>query len=61
MIITDSHKSVNVAIRYDSQPENDKDFMVDVKPIPDDQVVDSNGAGDSFVGGFLAKICHIES
>lgn len=32
-----------------------------VTPIPKDQLVDTNGAGDAFVGGFLAKTVQGES
>jgi len=31
-----------------------KRFAVD--QLPDDEIVDTNGAGDSFVGGFLSEI-----
>lgn len=29
---------------------------VEIPPIPHDDIVDTNGAGDSFTGGFLAAI-----
>lgn len=30
-------------------------FSFPCEPIPDDEIVDTNGAGDSFVGGFLSQ------
>jgi len=35
--------------------------QVEVKPIPADQIVDTNGAGDSFVGGFLSQFVQNKS
>jgi sugar/nucleoside kinase (ribokinase family) len=34
-------------------------FAVDVTPLEASLLHDSNSAGDSFVGGFLAKLCKI--
>ena len=28
----------------------------EVKPLPDESIIDTNGAGDAFTGGFLAEI-----
>lgn len=30
-------------------------YYCDVKPVPDDEIVDTNGCGDSFVGGFMSQ------
>lgn len=35
--------------------QNGKITEVPVKPLSDDEIVDTNGAGDAFVGGFLAQ------
>jgi sugar/nucleoside kinase (ribokinase family) len=35
-------------------------FNVEVVPVSSEKLLDSNGAGDSFVGGFLAKMCLLE-
>lgn len=63
-IITDSSKSVTVAVSYPTMPELNivfkEVFKVGVDPVSKDKLVDSNGAGDSFVGGFLAEMCSIE-
>ena len=63
-IITDSCYSVTVAVSYPTMPELNivfkEVFKVDVIPVEINKLVDSNGAGDSFVGGFLAQICIIE-
>lgn len=38
---------------------NKKDFShfvkAEVKPVPNDEIVDTNGCGDSFVGGFMSE------
>jgi adenosine kinase len=31
-------------------------FSVDVPPIPSSEIIDSNGAGDAFVGGFISQL-----
>jgi adenosine kinase len=36
-----------------SSAEPDKPKIYTVKPLKDDQIVDTNGAGDAFAGGFL--------
>ena len=53
-IITDSCYSVTVAASYPTMPLLNIVFKVDVIPVTEDKLLDSNGAGDSFVGGFLA-------
>jgi sugar/nucleoside kinase (ribokinase family) len=40
----------------ESQQPNPVTFNIVVKEIDKDLIVDSNGCGDSFVGGFLAKL-----
>lgn len=30
----------------------------EVKPVPNDEIVDTNGCGDSFVGGFMSQYLH---
>jgi adenosine kinase len=36
------------------EPNSPKSFSV--KPLSDSQIVDTNGAGDAFAGGFLAGL-----
>ena len=43
---------------FDNQQEYS--FQVDVDAVPENEIRDVNGAGDSFVGGFLARIGHFE-
>lgn len=35
--------------------QNGKIIKIPVEELPDDEIVDTNGAGDAFVGGFLAQ------
>lgn len=37
--------------------EGGKARSIDVPKVPKERIVDTNGAGDSFVGGFLALLC----
>jgi sugar/nucleoside kinase (ribokinase family) len=55
MIITDSENPVSVAASNNQGQE--LKFTVDTNPLNKEAVLDCNGAGDSFVGGFLAHIC----
>jgi adenosine kinase len=32
-----------------------REYPVDILPV--EQIVDTNAAGDAFVGGFLAQVC----
>lgn len=55
VIITQGDRPIIVA-----QQVLEQDGKVDIKhfpckPIPDDEMVDTNGAGDSFAGGFLSQ------
>ena len=59
-VITDSENPVTISI-YDDNSKEIQTFTVDVNPLDKGDVLDSNGAGDSFVGGFLAKMSLIES
>lgn len=60
MIITNSEQPVTVAVgAHGDIPAYT--FTVAVDPIPEELLLDSNGAGDTFVGGFLAKICQMVS
>ena len=56
MVITDSYKPVVVAVGA-FQDQEGYTFTVNVKPVERDKLLDTNAAGDSFVGGFLAKLC----
>jgi sugar/nucleoside kinase (ribokinase family) len=58
MVITNSEKAVIIAVGAHLQTE-EYAFTVPVTPIEAKLLLDSNGAGDSFVGGFLAKLCQI--
>ena len=53
-IITQGKEPVLVAVAKDGDETVQKEIAVPV--IPSSQVVDTNGAGDSFVGGFLSEI-----
>jgi len=56
MVITNSDQPVTIAVgAYENQEAIT--FEVGVTPVSSDKLKDSNGAGDTFVGGFLAKIC----
>lgn len=50
MLITDSANPVAVAV-------NGESFNVPVVSLASNLVLDSNGAGDSFAGGFFAQLC----
>lgn len=41
---------------YASKKNHQKAVCVPIHPVPAEKVVDTNGAGDSFVGGFLAAL-----
>ena len=56
-VIITQGKDPTVVVKYD--PKSPKDLRVDEYPVitlPKEKLVDTNGAGDSFVGGFLAEI-----
>ena len=54
VIISQGAKPVIVATYQEGKTEDITE--VEVPAIPSDQIVDSNGAGDSFTGGFLARL-----
>ena len=56
MIITDSGNPITIAVCGQNELNV---FNVDVTPVPKENLLDSNGAGDSFVGGFFAKLALI--
>ena len=59
MVITNGCKPVTVSV----SSFNGKGayvFNVDVARLSQEKVIDTNAAGDSFVGGFLAKIAEFE-
>ena len=59
MIVTNSERPVTVAVGpWQGNPDASA-FSVNVKSLDKALLKDSNGAGDSFVGGFLAKMCKI--
>lgn len=59
MVITNSDKPVTVGVSAVGQDAGYV-FNVEVVPVSSEKLLDSNGAGDSFVGGFLAKMCLLE-
>jgi len=56
MIITNSEKPVTVAVGAHGSNEA-YSFTVPVNSVEQHLLLDSNGAGDTFVGGFLASVC----
>lgn len=54
-IITNSAAPVIVAY-FDKDADEMKNLIVEVPEIPLEDLKDSNAAGDSFVGGFLAQL-----
>lgn len=58
-MITDSSNPVTCSI-YSAQSQGLTVFQVSPKPVEKELLLDSNGAGDSFVGGFFSKISLIE-
>ena len=58
MIITNSGEPVVVSIGA-FRDQSQKSFTKSVLNIDKNLLVDSNSAGDSFVGGFFAKLCLI--
>lgn len=50
VVITQGSEDVLVA--FTGRPSDFRRFKVHI--LPEDHIVDTNGAGDSFVGGFLA-------
>lgn len=52
-IVTNGSKPIIVAINTPGSEDVDlKEYPIEA--LPKDKVVDTNGAGDSFVGGFLS-------
>lgn len=49
VVVTQGHESVMVA-------DKTGPLRVPVTPLPQEEVVDTNGAGDSFVGGFISGL-----
>lgn len=69
VVITNSDHPVTVAVQHfsstisqgpDVEDNIAYNFTVKVGHVDKDLVVDSNGAGDSFVGGFIGKLCLIQ-
>jgi adenosine kinase len=56
MVITNSENAVVLGIGA-FKGKDHYSFSVKVEPVDIEKLLDSNGAGDSFVGGFLSKIC----
>ena len=56
VVITNGEEEVTVGVgaQKGSQPYT---FRVKVDAVPTELLKDTNGAGDSFAGGFLAKLC----
>ncbi|KAJ3478285.1 hypothetical protein NLI96_g9861 [Meripilus lineatus] len=50
-IVIITHGPKNTTVVSAADPEHEKIF--DVHPLKEDQIVDTNGAGDAFAGGFL--------
>ena len=59
-VITDSSSPVTCSI-FSAQSQGLTVFQVSPMPVEKELLLDSNGAGDSFVGGFFSKISLIES
>ncbi|KAG6329162.1 hypothetical protein ID866_9928 [Astraeus odoratus] len=53
-IVIFTHGPKSTVLVSSAEPENAKVFAV--TPIPDEQIVDTNGAGDAFAGGFLGAL-----
>lgn len=53
-VITQGKDPILVAISGEGQESVQKEFPI--PPIEKDLIVDTNGAGDSFVGGFVSQI-----
>jgi len=55
-IITDDSNGV-ICSKY-NYDKNQLEFIIESFPekIPEDEIIDSNGAGDSFLGGFLSQL-----
>lgn len=53
VVFTQGEKPVVVAVSNGEQVQN---FTFEVPLIPKEKLVDTNGAGDSFVGGFLSRL-----
>ena len=58
MVITNSDRPVTIAVGGHKDVE-EYSFSVSVASITSNKLLDSNGAGDTFVGGFLARLCQI--
>ena len=52
VVITHGPKATTVV----TSAEPDKPKVFDVTPLKDEEIVDTNGAGDAFAGGFLGGI-----
>jgi sugar/nucleoside kinase (ribokinase family) len=61
MIVTNSERPVTVAVGPWKGNTEASAFAINVKSVDKALLKDSNGAGDSFVGGFLALLCKIIS
>jgi adenosine kinase len=55
VIITQGSEQVIIVVAKPGSDEEPKVTMVDVPAIEKEKIVDTNGAGDAFVGGFLAE------
>ena len=55
VIITNGPGEITIVVNQPGSEECDVQTF-NVEPLPKDQVVDTNGAGDSFVGGFFAQL-----
>lgn len=53
VVFTQGEKPVVIAVSNGEQVQN---FTFEVPLIPKEMLVDTNGAGDSFVGGFLSRL-----
>ena len=64
VVITRSERPVVVSRAFfnqeTKQPKAVQSFIVNVDPVEKSKICDSNGCGDSFVGGFLAKLALID-
>jgi adenosine kinase len=56
-VVAVTNGSDSIVVGVSSFNKNDSySFVVDAKRVPREMIKDTNGCGDSFVGGFLAKI-----
>jgi len=60
-VVITQGKDPTIICRYDPATKKMEFYKIDVKKIKKDEIVDTNGAGDSFAGGFMIGLTQEKS